>query len=301
MLGFPIIIAVLQTALFLFVFKYETPKFLYIRKKRRICDEALSKIYITNADIDRVMSKIKAVTLSQGAGGEAGWKDLFGRTYITALIVVLALHCFQQLAGGNTFMMFSTKIFESAAKGDHTLPLIGTILAGLVTIDGVFSFSLIADEFGRKIIMTYGTLALVIFLLCMAAFSYFKIIMCQVAGIMGCLFFYSLSIGPVTWIYTSELLPPKGIGLATAANWFLVYGLIFLCNKFFTTKEGIASVLTVFAGFTFCAFLYSIIVMKETKGNFDIENKLLYAPKDIRLAALTSPVITPKQQRCEKD
>lgn len=152
MLGFPIVIAALQTALFLFVFKYETPKFLYIRKKRRVCDEALSKIYTTDADIDRVMSKLKAVSLSQGAGGEAGWKELFGRTYITALIVVLgtpsltlALHCFQQLAGGNTFMMFSTKIFESAAKGDHTLPLIGTILAGLVTIDGVFSFSLIAD------------------------------------------------------------------------------------------------------------------------------------------------------------
>eukprot|EP00826_Nyctotherus_ovalis_P042880 TRINITY_DN4479_c0_g1_i2.p1 TRINITY_DN4479_c0_g1~~TRINITY_DN4479_c0_g1_i2.p1 ORF type:complete len:280 (-),score=21.23 TRINITY_DN4479_c0_g1_i2:559-1398(-) len=158
MLGFPILIAVLQSVLLIFVFKYETPKFLYLRKKRRTCTKALSKIYASDADIDRVLTKLKAVALTQGQGSaEAGWSELFGRTYVTALLVVLgtspstlALHCFQQLAGGNTFMMFSTKIFTTAAKGDHTVPLVGTILAGLVTIDGVFAFSLIADGRGLE-------------------------------------------------------------------------------------------------------------------------------------------------------
>lgn len=192
MLGAPILVAVLQSVLLIFVFKYETPKFLYLRKKRRTCTKALSRIYASDADIDRVLTKLKAVALSQGQGSaEAGWSDLFGRTYVTALLVVLgttrstvALHCFQQLAGGNTFMMFSTKIFTTAAKGDHTVPLVGTILAGLVTIDGVLSFSLIADgmcwetvELGRRVIMIYGSFALFLALLAMSIVSYFQLIM----------------------------------------------------------------------------------------------------------------------------
>ena len=62
-----------------------------------------------------------------------------------SLCTHLALHCFQQLAGGNTFMMFSSRIFRTAARGDHSIPLIGTILAGFVTIDAAFSSSLITD------------------------------------------------------------------------------------------------------------------------------------------------------------
>lgn len=40
--------------------------------------------------------------------------------------------------------------------------------------------------------------------------------------------------------------------------------------------------------------------MKETRGNFDIENKLLYAPDSVKKMALVSPVITPKEKRYTK-
>lgn len=71
-------------------------------------------------------------------------------------------------------------------------------------------------------------------------------------ALLFCLFLYSLSIGPTTWIYTSELMPPKGVGLATAVNWFTAYGLVILCNKFFRDNVGTAAVLLVYSGFTFC-------------------------------------------------
>jgi len=90
MLGFPIIIAIIQTLLLIFVFYYETPKFLYLRKKNNTCDKALSKIYAAEEDINRVMSKLKAVAISQGQGKtEPSWGDLFGKTYVIALFAVL--------------------------------------------------------------------------------------------------------------------------------------------------------------------------------------------------------------------
>eukprot|EP00826_Nyctotherus_ovalis_P035371 TRINITY_DN3036_c0_g4_i1.p2 TRINITY_DN3036_c0_g4~~TRINITY_DN3036_c0_g4_i1.p2 ORF type:complete len:151 (-),score=33.36 TRINITY_DN3036_c0_g4_i1:471-923(-) len=89
MLGFPLLVAVAQTILLFTIYKYETPKFLYIRRRRIQCDKALSKVYTTEKDIDRVLSKLKAVTAG-GSGGslEVGWKELFSENYITALFVI---------------------------------------------------------------------------------------------------------------------------------------------------------------------------------------------------------------------
>jgi len=72
-----------------------------------------------------------------------------------------------------------------------------------------------------------------------------------------CLFVHSLSIGPTTWIYTSEILPPKGVGLSTSVNWFMAYLLAILCNRFFSDHIGTAAVLIVYSGFTFCVLSYN--------------------------------------------
>ena len=46
--------------------------------------------------------------------------------------------------------------------------------------------------------------------------------------------------------------------------------------------------------------MFSGIILKETKGNYDIENKLLYAPAELR-NAICSPVVTPKEKRYDHD
>ena len=80
-------------------------------------------------------------------------------------------------------MMFSSGIFKSANTGE-TIALIGTIIIGVVSIDGVYAFSLIADgielhkflEFGRKKIITYGTFLLSLSLALLAGTSYMEMI-----------------------------------------------------------------------------------------------------------------------------
>ena len=64
-------------------------------------------------------------------------------------------------------MMFSSGILKATNTGE-TIALIGTIIIGIVSIDGVYAFSLIADgielhkflELGRKKVITYGTFLL---------------------------------------------------------------------------------------------------------------------------------------------
>jgi len=48
------------------------------------------------------------------------------------------------MAGGNAFMMYSSTIFKNNHASEATA-LIGTILIGAMTVDGVYSYSLITD------------------------------------------------------------------------------------------------------------------------------------------------------------
>lgn len=68
---------------------------------------------------------------------------------------------------------------------------------------------------------------------------------------MSAIFAYSLSIGPITWIYTSEVLPAKGVGIATTINWLTAWGLAKIAPKLLGKPIGVATVLLSYAGFTF--------------------------------------------------
>lgn len=107
MLAFPLVTVTVQTLLLFTIYKFETPKYLYIHRKRLQCDKALSKVYTTDKDIDRVLSKLKAAT-SGGASGslEVGWKELFSENYIAALFVVF----------GTNFLMSSNSLFSATCR-----------------------------------------------------------------------------------------------------------------------------------------------------------------------------------------
>lgn len=72
--------------------------------------------------------------------------------------------------------------------------------------------------------------------------------------VMVCIFAYSLSIGPTTWTYTSEILPPKGVGIATSVNWLITYFVAQLCPILFHDNVSTAATFFIFGGFTFCVF-----------------------------------------------
>ncbi len=97
MLGFPLVMIAIQTALLLFVFPYETPKFLFFNKRMHECHQALSKVYTNKATMNRVMSKLKALQQDGGKSSEVAWKDLFSSMYLKALIVVLCMTFFALL------------------------------------------------------------------------------------------------------------------------------------------------------------------------------------------------------------
>jgi hypothetical protein len=72
---------------------------------------------------------------------------------------------------------------------------------------------------------------------------------------MICIFLYQTSIGPTAWVYTSEVLPPKGVGLKTMWNWGLTSLIAKMCPLLFATALGPGGVFVIFSGCTFVVFM----------------------------------------------
>ncbi len=68
---------------------------------------------------------------------------------------------------------------------------------------------------------------------------------------MMCVFLYSLSLGPTTWVYTSEILPPKGVGMATTVNWLMTYLVAKVSPILFKSPIGSSGAFLIFAVCTF--------------------------------------------------
>ncbi len=74
--------------------------------------------------------------------------------------------------------------------------------------------------------------------------------------LMLCIFLYQSSIGPTTWVYTSEVLPPKGVGVATTWNWGLTMMLSKVSPIIFSTAIGPGGLFLIFSGMTFIVRLF---------------------------------------------
>ncbi len=87
---------------------------------------------------------------------------------------------------------------------------------------------------------------------------------------MMCMFLYSLSLGPTTWVYTSEILPPKGVGIAVTVNWLMIYAIAKVCPFLFESPLGTGGVFCIFGAFTFGVFFFSLPSSRHNQKMTDI-------------------------------
>lgn len=107
---------------------------------------------------------------------------------------------------------------------------------------------------------------------------------------MGFALCYSFSLGPVGWIIQTDILPAKGISMAVMMDAICV-SFLSCTYKPISNIIGAPATFWIFAGFNIFVnplitlmqtFIFSWLVVQETKGNTDIENRILYTPKELR-------------------
>ncbi|CAK8533208.1 unnamed protein product [Lathyrus sativus] len=247
----------------------ESPRWLFQQGKVVEAEKAIKTLY-GKERVAAVMHDLR--TASQGSSEpEAGWLDLFSSRYWKVVSVGAALFLFQQFAGINALVYYSTSVFRNAGIASDVA---ASALVGASNVIGTAIASSLMDKQGRKsLLITSFTGMAASMLLLSLTFSWKTL--APYSGplaVLGTVFYvlsFSLGAGPVPALLLPEIfasrIRAKAVSLALGTHWIsnFVIGLSFLSvvNKF-----GISSVYLGFAAVCVLAVLYIAGNVVETKG-----------------------------------
>lgn len=262
MFGSEVIPSVLFLTALLFV--PETPRWLIKEGRDEEAKDILKNIN-DEASAEKVYKEIKE-SLNEEKGT---LRELFVGKYRTAIFVGIVLAIFSQVQGINAIMYYAPEIFKEIGDSLESA-FLQTVIIGIVNT--IFTFVAIGmvDKWGRKKLLVYGGVGMLISLLVVGAAFQF-----EWKGI-GLLFFiltyiacFAFSFGPVTWVVISEIFPTKLRGVAMSVATFSLWVAVYLVTQLFPIlldEIGPAYTFWVFAAMAFLALIFTITKVPETKG-----------------------------------
>jgi SP family arabinose:H+ symporter-like MFS transporter len=192
------------------------------------------------------------------------------RTVRLPLLIGIVLAILQQFSGINAIIYYGPAIFESAGLPSSNA-LIFQAIIGAVNVLFTFVALKYSDKYGRKSLLKFGLLGIIISLIgCGLLFytgnTHGASLLVLMLVYIAC---FAFSLGPVTWIIINEIFPnhvrAKAVALCTLCLWVAVW----MVGQFFPwllEKTGSAVTFWVFALFSIINLIFSLRIVKETSG-----------------------------------
>lgn len=247
----------------------ESPRWLFQQGKFSEAEKSIKTLY----GKERVADVMTDLTVaSQGsAEPEAGWFDLFSSRYWKVVSVGVALFFFQQMAGINAVVYYSTAVFRSAGIASDVA---ASALVGASNVFGTTIASSLMDRQGRKSLLITSFFGMAASMLLLSLSFTWKVLApysgtLAVLGTVCYVLSFSLGAGPVPALLLPEIfasrIRAKAVALSLGMHWAanFVIGLYFLS---FVNKFGISSVYLGFSVICLSAVLYIAANVVETKG-----------------------------------
>jgi len=279
-LGFQLLIVFIQTLAFLLVFRNDTPKSSILTCKEINneiqCRKALKEIYNEKNRVEDEFKNIIKV-LEETRGKDVSFAELFGQNFRWALFIGVAVKTCQNFSGYPAVILYSSSIFSD--PNDEMASVRATLYIGITNVSSVLFYSFLIDKIGRRRMLLIGVAIIVLVNLLVGICMKNERI--DFARYLVILFIFanSCSLGPVPWTLIGEILPSKGVSIAVIVDW-VIMTLFGLCFKIVAFKVGIENTYYFFTAFNVLTFIFSWLYIKETKGNSELENRLLYSSKN---------------------
>jgi len=230
--------------------------------------------------------KVANIRASISADHKPSFKDILGNSLgLRPIIWVgIGLAVFQQLVGINVIFYYSAVLWESAGFSEEDALLQNVIMSVLSIMGVIFALSLI-DRIGRKPLLFWGSIGMVLTLGTMAwAFGTGTLSdpndpsslvldpnIGRIALVSGIAYatIFNMSWGPAMWVALGEMFPNRmrgsGLAIAGLAQWAANFAISF-SFPIMLTSIGLSVSYMIYATFAIISAFFVMSLVKETKG-----------------------------------
>ncbi|KAJ4822592.1 hypothetical protein Tsubulata_121922, partial [Turnera subulata] len=269
----------------------ESPRWLVMKSRYREAKQVLMKTSDTEEEAElRLVEMIKAasdmthMSSSSSSGnwrGQGAWRELLltpSRPIRRILVAAVGINFFMQASGNDAVVYYCPEVFKEA--GIHSKKeLMGvTVIMGVAKTSFVLVSALFLDRCGRRPLLLLGSLGMAFSLATLGVGSSYlgqshdkpvwAIGLCVVA-VCATVSFFSIGLGPVTWVYSSEIFPMRlraqGTSLAISVN-RLVSGLVSMTFLSISNQITFGGMFLVLGGIMVVATVFFYFFLPETKG-----------------------------------
>lgn len=242
------------------------------------------------AGIDENCSE-DSIKLPQNSRGKGVWKEILLRPSPSVrwiLLAAIGIHFFEHATGIEAVILYSPRIFKKAGVMSKNKLLLATVGVGVTKTTFITMATFLIDKVGRRRLLLTSTGGMVFALaglgfgLTMEENSQGKLwwaLSLSIVATYTFVAFFSIGLGPVTWVYSSEIFPLKlraqGVSIAVAVNrvmnatvsmsFISIYKAITIGGSFF-----------MFSAISVVAWLFFYFFLPETKGRSLEEMEMVF-------------------------
>lgn len=267
--------AMLQLFLLSTVFTTESPMYLVSQNRMSQAEALLTQLGRPLSSVDAELQELRHIAENdKRALGLV--QALQSRKYRYGLFVGGMLSAIQQLSGINLLTTTSHEIFLKAGLSNSNVHYAANCVA-LISIPMCVVAAKYCDTMGRRVLLLWGLMGMSVGMGSGYVGSLFGETVFSLASVLGVYIyaiFFFMSLGPICWIYISEIYPQEvrgaGVGFASSVNWIMTFIVVFAVK--FMSLPTIFAVLTVT---NLCSLWWVHRYIVETKGT-SIERCPLY-------------------------
>ncbi|KAJ8749839.1 hypothetical protein K2173_013242 [Erythroxylum novogranatense] len=269
----------------------ESPRWLVMNGRNDEARRVLIKVSDTKEEAEfRLFEITKAASDLQSKqtnwrGGQGVWKELFlrpSKPVRRMLVAAIGINFFMQASGNDAVIYYCPEVFKDAGIGSKKKLFGINVVMGLSKTAFVLLSAFFLDRFGRRPLLLLGSAGMTLSLAVLAMGSKSLehsisnnnskpvwAIAVSIVAVCAFVSFFSIGLGPITWVYSSEIFPMRlraqGSGLAISVN-RLVSGVVSMTFLTIAKKITFGGTFFLLAGIMTVGTVFFYLVMPETKG-----------------------------------